>query len=70
VFEAFFAPSLLHCWQNRRSIMTKDNVFKKIDERVKKLIREYDKIPLEDSRRVDLKNEISALYLEQHNLKK
>ena len=49
--------------------MTKDNVVKKLDERVKKLMREYDKTPLGDPRRVEMENEMSAFYLKQHNLK-
>ena len=49
--------------------MTKDDVSRELDERVKTLTRQYDKTPPEDPRRFELKNEISALYLEQHNLK-
>jgi hypothetical protein len=49
--------------------MTKDSLFRELDERVKKLTREYDSTRPGDPRRAEMENEISALYLEQHNLK-
>lgn len=49
--------------------MTRYNVIVEIDQRVKELTREYNKIAPEDPRRAEMENEISALYFEQQNVK-
>jgi hypothetical protein len=55
--------------QPRSTSMSKEGLFMDYDERVRRLTREYDRIPAGDPRRVEMENEISALYLEQHNAK-
>ena len=49
--------------------MSKDSAFTDYEERVRRLAREYDRIAAGDPRRVEMENEISALYFEQQNVK-
>ena len=56
-------PRVMH------SLLAVHNGFMDYEQRLRRLTREYDRIPAGDARRVEMENEISALYLEQHKAK-